>query len=99
MVPYKPDFNIESESPIPYYRQDYIRDYVYSITMAIQKLLFDDWIAMDRNYAERMAFKKKIIEENGVDALDCREGGYDGCAELLEYLVDCKPNREHHLIS
>lgn len=90
MTPYKPNFDVESEVPIPYYRQNYIRDYVYTITMAIQNLLFDDWVTMDRNYAERMEFKKRIIEENGLDAMDCREGGYEGCAEMLECLVECK---------
>lgn len=48
---------------------------------------------MDRNYAERMEFKKKIIEENGIDAMDCREGGYEGCAEMLDYLVEYLPRR------
>lgn len=48
---------------------------------------------MDKNYAERMEFKRKIIADNGVDAMDCRAGGYEGCAEMLEYLVDYVPRR------
>jgi hypothetical protein len=40
-----------------------------------------------------MEFKRKIIAENGVDAVDCRDGGYGGCAEMLEYLVEYLPQR------
>lgn len=40
-----------------------------------------------------MEFKRKIIVENGKDAMDCREGGYEGCLEMLEYLVEYLPRR------
>lgn len=33
VVPYKPDFDISTEEPIPFYRESYISDRVYSITM------------------------------------------------------------------
>jgi len=64
-----------------------VDEFAPNYSVAIQKLAFDNWIVMDRNFAERMEFKRKICAENGVDAMDCREGGYEGCAEMLEYLV------------
>lgn len=40
-----------------------------------------------------MELKKQVIEEVGTDAIDCREGGYDGCVEMLECLVEYLPRR------
>lgn len=90
---YKPSFDIAAEEPIEWYKKDYIRDRVYSITMAIENLPFDDWFVFDKNYKTRMDFKEKVIEQVGSDAIDCREGGYDGCVEMLECLVDYLPRR------
>lgn len=42
VVPYKPNFDLENEPPIPYYRQNYIRDYVYTVTMGNYSL-FNLW--------------------------------------------------------
>ncbi|EXJ88764.1 hypothetical protein A1O3_01828 [Capronia epimyces CBS 606.96] len=93
VTPYKPDFNYEDEPPIEWYHKDYISDRVYSITMAIEKLAFNDWIVFDRNYKKRMELKAKVLEAVGSDAIDCRDGGYDGCVELLEYLLEYLPRR------
>lgn len=46
-----------------------------------------------------MAFKKKVLEEHGIHAIDCRQGGYDGCVELLEYLVEYLPRRFPNLFT
>lgn len=40
-----------------------------------------------------MALKKQVIENVGSDAIDCREGGYEGCMEMLECLVEYLPRR------
>ncbi|KAK4944583.1 hypothetical protein LTR10_016017 [Elasticomyces elasticus] len=93
VVPYKPNFHYEDEEPIPWYEKDFISDRVYSITMAIEKLAFNDWIVFDKNYKKRMDLKAKVLEEVGSDAIDCREGGYDGCVEMLECLVEYLPRR------
>ena len=55
---------------------------------AIENLPFNDWIVFDKNYKKRMELKAKVIEEVGSDAIDCRDGGYDGCVELLELLLE-----------
>ncbi|KAI1608254.1 hypothetical protein EDD37DRAFT_654253 [Exophiala viscosa] len=91
--PYKPNFQYEDEEPISWYEKDFISDRVYSITMAIEKLAFNDWIVFDKNYKKRMDLKAKVLEEAGSDAIDCREGGYDGCVEMLECLVNYLPRR------
>ena len=68
-------------------------DHLTNGKVAITNLPFDEWFVFDRNYKTRMALKKKAIEEVGSDAIDCREGGYEGCVELLECLVDYLPRR------
>ncbi|KAF2500801.1 hypothetical protein BU16DRAFT_259183 [Lophium mytilinum] len=43
---------------------------------------------MDKNFAARMALKQQVIDKVGPDALDCREGGLEGCIELLGILTE-----------
>ncbi|KAF2087937.1 hypothetical protein K490DRAFT_40713, partial [Saccharata proteae CBS 121410] len=52
-----------------------------------------DWIRIDKNFPSRMALKSRVYADYGTDAIDCREGGYDGCAELLQMLVKYLPRR------
>lgn len=40
-----------------------------------------------------MALKADVIEKVGSDAIDCREGGYDPCVEMLECLIEYLPRR------
>ena len=61
--------------------------------LAIENLPFNDWIVFDKNYKKRMDLKAMVVEKVGSDAIDCREGGYDGCVELLELLLEYLPRR------
>jgi len=70
-----------------------IRTETLTTNTTIQKLDFNDWVVFDKNYEKRMEFKKRIVQDHGVDALDCRDGGYDGCVEMLECLVEYLPRR------
>ena len=40
-----------------------------------------------------MDLNARVLEQVGSDAIDCREGGYEGCVELLECLVEYLPRR------
>lgn len=40
-----------------------------------------------------MKLKAEVIEKVGSDAIDCREGGYEPCVELLECFVEYLPRR------
>jgi len=70
-----------------------IRTETLTTNTTIQKLDFNGWVVFDKNYEKRMEFKKRIVQDHGVDALDCRDGGYDGCVEMLECLVEYLPRR------
>jgi hypothetical protein len=93
VIPYKEPFDIEKEEPAPWYRQGYIQDKVYAITMAIQNLAFNDWILIDKNYPSRMELKKGIIADVGNQVIECFPPGFDSCVEFLELLVQYLPRR------
>ncbi|EXJ83497.1 hypothetical protein A1O1_07120 [Capronia coronata CBS 617.96] len=93
VTPYKADFKYEEEEPIQWYHKEFISDRVYSITMSIEKLAFNDWIVFDKNYKKRMDLKAKVLAEVGSDAIDCRDEGYAGCVEMLECLLEYLPRR------
>jgi hypothetical protein len=67
--------------------------FITDCLLAIRNLAFDDWVVMDKNFAARMKLKQQVIEKVGPDALDCREGGLEGCIELLEILTQYLPRR------
>lgn len=91
--PYKEDFDLGAEKPVAYYNQGHIKDKVYAATMAIQNLPFNEWIALDQNYKDRMELKKEVIQRVGAEVMNCLPPGYDGCVEHLEMLVEYLPRR------
>lgn len=83
-----------SLAPDQWWRDPYISDRVYTPTMALRACAFDDWLRVDRNYADRMAHKRNVLDTYGWPvAIDCRREAEAAVEELLECLVGYLPRR------